>query len=156
MFSIYPNLPYRMVQDTREGGSGKWYAKSVSLGTISWDQFITHVATHNSTFDKSAITAVMSLFVSTAEEVMASGYKVRFGDLGTLRLAICSDGSGDIWAPTKEAFSISENIVATRLAFSPSRANRYNLSGTSLGGKSTFYNVEKMVKNSGSATEQGV
>lgn len=152
MFNVYPKLPYRMVQQTAEGATkGKWYAKSVVLGTLTWDEFMDHVATHNSTFDKSVITAVMSLFVDTATEVMASGYKVRLGDLGSLRLAICAptdpDDEGKNYVDDPKDFNPTANILAVKLAFSPNRATRYNLTRKVLANRSACYNVEKLAKN---------
>ena len=82
---IGTGIPYKLYQDNRETSKfkGQWYARVKAFGTVDLDGLADHIASHGSTFTKADIAGVLYAMQDCILELLLSGQKVRFGDLGT-------------------------------------------------------------------------
>ena len=129
MATTNSGVPYILYQDTRSTSNhrGEWYARVRALRTVTWEQFIQHIAQHGSNFTRAEIAGVLYKMQDCLLELLMQGYKVQMGDLGTFYLTIESTS-----APTIEDFNVAENIKAIRLRFLPCRRDINNLSSVEL------------------------
>ena len=66
----------------------KWYAKAKHTDTVSFEELIDHMASHNIGFPRGVVQGVMMSFVDCLLELVAESKKVQLGDLGTFYLNI--------------------------------------------------------------------
>ena len=139
---IGTGIPYKLYQDNRETSKfkGQWYARVKAFGTVDLDGLADHIASHGSTFTKADIAGVLYAMQDCILELLLSGQKVRFGDLGTFYLSISSKP-----AETLELFNVAENIIGVNLKFAASRKASNNLTSPSLRAKTRFVNIQSLV-----------
>lgn len=126
---IGTGIPYRLYQDNRSNSThpGEWYARAKAFGTVDLDGLAEHIAAHGSTFTKADIAGVLYTLQDCVMELLLSGQKVRFGDLGTFYVGLKSKA-----APTRAGFNTAEHIEGVRLGFTPSREEKAGLVSTRL------------------------
>lgn len=138
-------LPYALYQDNRSNSThpGEWYARAKHLKTLTFEQFIKHIAEHGSNFTRAEIAGVLYKMQDCLLELLMQGYKVTIGDLGTFYLTITSTA-----APTLEEFNVSTNITAVNLRFLPSGKDINNLTSKELRKGTRFINVADLITKS--------
>ena len=111
--------------NTKSVSYGKYYAKPVSQGTVNLDELAAHISDHGSVYTRDVVVGVMTKMVDCINELLAQGYKVKLGELGTFYNSIRNDGKKAVSDPTK--FDVTQ-IAGVNLRFLP-------FSGKKLGGK---------------------
>ena len=88
-------LKYRKVQNNNAQSIayGKWYPQAVQDRQLDFDQFIEHVADHNSPYSRGTIQGVATDLLDCLKELILDGKSVRFGDLGLFSIGMSSTGS---------------------------------------------------------------
>ena len=69
--------------NTKSTSYGKYYAKPVSQGTVNLDELAAHISDHGSVYTRDVVVGVMTKMVDCINELLAQGYKVKLGELGT-------------------------------------------------------------------------
>jgi len=135
-------LPYALYQDNRRTSAynGQWYARAKHIKTLTFEQFIKHIAEHGSNFTRAEIAGVLYKMQDCLLELLMQGYKVGIGDLGTFYLTISSRPAAKF-----EDFNVSENITAVNLRFLPSGRDINNLTSKELRKGTRFINVADLV-----------
>lgn len=79
----------------------KWYARAVPDRTVEFEDFVSHMAAHNSPYSRGVIHGVLIDMLSCLQELVLDGKSVRLGDLGLFSLGISGNGSDthDTWDP---------------------------------------------------------
>ena len=89
-------LKYRKVQRTPQSGenAGKqlWYATAVTDREMSFDEFVAHIASHNSPYSRGVVNGVLMDTLDCLQELILDGKSVRFSDLGLFSLGMSSKG----------------------------------------------------------------
>ena len=104
---------YKWKNPVIEDSVEKCYARNQVRGTLTFDKFVKHIASHNGTFSRGAIKGVVSDTVNCLKELLLDGYKVKFGELGTFGLTINSEPTA-----TMAEFTAS-NIKDVNMQFIP-------------------------------------
>ena len=104
---------------------GKYYAQPVSQGTVNLDELAAHISDHGSVYTRDVVIGVMTKMVDCINELLAQGYKVKLGELGTFYNSIRNDGTKAVTDPSK--FDVAQ-IAGVNLRFLP-------FSGKKLSGK---------------------
>lgn len=138
-------LPYGIFQEKRESSDfkGQYYARAKHIKTVSFTEFIKHIASHGSNFTRAEISGVLYKMQDCLLELLAQGYKVEMGDLGTFYMSISSSP-----AVTLNDFNVSKNITGVHLRFAASRKQINNLSSTELRKNMKFVNIADLVTDS--------
>ena len=86
-------IRYKLYQDKRKGSAtkDKWYARAVHE-TMTFDEFITHLATHHCAFSESAIRGVLIETENCLRELLLEGKAVRLDDLGIFTIGMSTRG----------------------------------------------------------------
>lgn len=134
-------IPFKVYQDNRRNSNhqGEWYARAQAFGTTDLDGLAEHIAQHGSTFTKADIAGVLYTLQDCIMELLLSGQKVRFGDLGTFYLTISTKP-----APTRADFTVADNIEGVRLRFQPARDKDAGLTSTRLREGVKFIDIADM------------
>ena len=103
----------------------KYYAKPVSQGTVNLDELAAHISDHGSVYTRDVVVGVITKMVDCINELLAQGYKVKLGELGTFYNSIRNDGKKAVSDPSK--FDVAQ-IAGVNLRFLP-------FSGKKLAGK---------------------
>ena len=111
--------------NNKSNSYGKYYAKPVSQGTVDLDELASHISDHGSVYTRDVVVGVMTKMVDCINELLAQGYKVKLGELGTFYNSIRNDGKKAVSDPSK--FDVAQ-IAGVNLRFLP-------FSGKKLGGK---------------------
>ena len=111
--------------NSKSNSYGKYYAKPVSQGTVNLDELAAHISDHGSVYTRDVVVGVMTKMVDCINELLAQGYKVKLGELGTFYNSIRNDGKKAVSDPSK--FDVAQ-IAGVNLRFLP-------FSGKKLGGK---------------------
>ena len=111
--------------NTKSTAYAKYYAQPVSQGTVNLDELAAHISDHGSVYTRDVVVGVMTKMVDCINELLAQGYKVKLGELGTFYNSIRNDGKKAVSDPSK--FDVAQ-IAGVNLRFLP-------FSGKKLGGK---------------------
>ena len=106
-------LKYRLVQNQNEHqpeAYKKWYIRAVQDRTLSFDDFVQHMADHNSPYSRGVIHGVLIDMLACLQELILDGKSVRLGALGLISLGISSKGVASV----KDA-SVSEQVKGVHL-----------------------------------------
>ena len=89
-------LKYRKVSRTpqvgKEAGKKKYYATAVQDREMGFEDFVTHVADHNSPYSRGTVHGVLMDTLDCLKELVLDGKSVRFSDLGLFSLGMSSKG----------------------------------------------------------------
>ena len=106
-------LKYRLVQNNNEHqptAYKKWYIRAVQDRTLEFDEFVQHMADHNSPYSRGVIHGVLIDMLSCLQELILDGKSVRLGELGLISIGISSKG-----AQTVRDASVSEQVKGVHL-----------------------------------------
>ena len=106
-------LKYRLVQNQNEHqpeAYKKWYIRAVQDRTLTFDDFVQHMADHNSPYSRGVIHRVLIDMLACLQELILDGKSVRLGELGLISLGISSKGVASV----KDA-SVSEQVKGVHL-----------------------------------------
>ena len=100
-------LKYRLYQDNRQDSinKGKWYARAIQDRTMEFEDFVQHMADHNTTFSRGTIHGVLMDMLDCLQHLVLDGKSVRLGELGLFSVGISTSP-----APTAKAFNASRNV----------------------------------------------
>lgn len=87
-------------------GGTKAYGTAQIHNKLDFDDFCKHISDHNSPFSKGTIKGILTDAVACLREQLLAGNSVAFGDLGTFRVELKTEG-----AKTTEEFEVA-NIKA--------------------------------------------
>ena len=115
-------LKYRKVQRTPQTGenAGKqlWYATAVTDREMSFDEFVEHIASHNSPYSRGVVNGVLMDTLDCLQELILDGKSVRFSDLGLFSLGMSSKGETTKKAVTAQSIEDAHLIVRNTKAWS--------------------------------------
>ena len=117
---------------------GKWYGRIVHTETLSTEQFINHICSHGSPFDRATITGVLVAACDCLVELVLDSKKVRLGDWGTFYLSAETE-PGD----SAEEFT-DDNVKKVHLRFLPNLKQSYPLDSVSMRGKASFADLNSL------------
>ena len=84
--TVKGTLKYRKVERTpqvgRDAGKKKYYATAVQDRTMEFEDFVTHIAEHNSPYSRGTVHGVLMDTLDCLQELILDGKSVRFSDLG--------------------------------------------------------------------------
>ncbi len=94
MTSSKGTLKYRKVQRTPQtgvnAGKKKWYATAVADREMSFEDFVTHIAEHNSPYSRGTVHGVVMDMLDCLQECILDGKSVRLSDLGLFSIGMSS------------------------------------------------------------------
>ena len=117
--------------------NGKVYAKAVTTETLSFQDFIEHVISHGSVYDRGTVQGIMLQMVDCMKELMLDSKKIWLGDLGVFYLSLKNKSAADL-----ESFNISENVVGVRVRFRANQGKTAGLDSKSIRKQAKFINIE--------------
>ena len=94
--TVKGTLKYRKVERTpqvgKDAGKKKYYATAVQDRTMEFEDFVSHVAEHNSPYSRGTVHGVLMDTLDCLQELILDGKSVRFSDLGLFSLGMTSRG----------------------------------------------------------------
>lgn len=144
------NLIYRLQQinnATNENVNGKYYARAVATETLSFDDFIEHIVSHGSVYDRGTVSGIMYQMLDCLRELVMDSKKVKFGDFGTFYVSLKSKS-----AESEEAFTL-DNIEGVFLRFATARTARAALDSKSLRKAAKFKSIDELSGQSSSSDD---
>lgn len=94
--TVKGTLKYRKVERTpqvgKDAGKKKYYATAVQDRTMEFEDFVTHIAEHNSPYSRGTVHGVLMDTLDCLQELILDGKNVRFSDLGLFSLGMSSRG----------------------------------------------------------------
>ena len=94
--TVKGTLKYRKVERTpqvgKDAGKKKYYATAVQDRTMEIEDFVTHIAEHNSPYSRGTVHGVLMDTLDCLQELILDGKSVRFSDLGLFSLGMSSRG----------------------------------------------------------------
>lgn len=112
------NKKYKLVKRAnpmKKSEPEKWYAIPVSAGTMTVDE-VAEVTTRNTTLSRGELKNSLEALSESTPAMLLSGFSVRIGELGTLRLSFSSSGVQDI-----DQFDAASMIKNPKILFTPSK-----------------------------------
>ena len=89
-------IMYRKVARTPQTGENKgktlYYATAVINREVSFEEFISHIASHNTPYSRGTIKGLTTDVLDCLQELILDGKSVRLGDLGLFSIGISSRG----------------------------------------------------------------
>ena len=116
---------------------GKVYAKAVTTETLSFQEFIDHIISHGSVYDRGTVQGIMFQMVDCMKELMLDSKKIWLGDLGVFYLSL-----KNIAAEDEEAFNVNDNVVGVRVKFRTNQGRTAGLDSKSFRKKAKFMNID--------------
>ena len=96
IMTVKGTLKYRKVERTpqvgKDAGKKKYYATAVQDRTMEFEDFVTHIAEHNSPYSRGTVHGVLMDTLDCLQELILDGKSVRFSDLGLFSLGMSSRG----------------------------------------------------------------
>ena len=110
---------YKLVKNnnSKSAAYGKWYARAVSKETLTFREFIEHVISHGSVYDRGTVTGILTQMLDCLKELMLDSKKVKFGEFGTFYASIRSKGAEEL-----DKFNVGEHITGVCMRFLPARS----------------------------------
>lgn len=104
----------RTFHDGRQDpANGKWFARTVYIGTTTLDEIATNVA-YDCTITKADCKAVIEALIHEINNQLLNSYSVKLDGLGTFKVTVMSTG-----AVEASEFSAAKNITGWRVKFMP-------------------------------------
>ena len=117
----------------------KWYGRFVYTETMSFDEFISHICSHASAFDRGTIKGVLTNAVDCLVELVMDSKKIWLSDLGIFYASANSEGE-----PVEDDFSVN-TVKKVHLRFLPNMKKSYALDSKSLREKASLRNIEDLL-----------
>ena len=87
-------IMYRKVARTPQTGENKgktlYYATAVTNREVSFEEFISHIASHNTPYSRGTIKGLTTDVLDCLQELILDGKSVRLGDLGLFSIGMAS------------------------------------------------------------------
>ena len=87
---------YRKISRTpqvgKDAGKKKFYATAVSGTTMEFEDFVTHISSHNSPYSRGTVHGVLMDTLDCLQELVLDGKSVRLGELGLFSIGMTSRG----------------------------------------------------------------
>lgn len=106
-------IQYVTYQDTKKGGTNKFYGRAVHVTTINSDALAERIQ-RNCTLKISDVKACLSELSEVMREELQNSNRVHLDGFGTFYINIKSTG-----AVTEDEFTATENVVGFRCRFLP-------------------------------------
>ena len=94
--TVKGTLKYRKVERTpqvgKDAGKKKYYATAVQDRTMEFEDFVAHIAEHNSPYSRGTVHGVLMDTLDCLQELILDGKSVRFADLGLFSIGMTSRG----------------------------------------------------------------
>ena len=116
---------------------GKVYAKAVATETLSFQEFIDHIISHGSVYDRGTVQGIMFQMVDCMKELMLDSKKIWLGDLGVFYLSLKNKSGADL-----ESFNVNENVVGVRVKFRTNQGRTAGLDSKSFRKKAKLMNID--------------
>ena len=98
-----------------ETGGTKAYGSAQANAKLTYDQFVQHMADHNTPFSKGTISGVITDMIRCLREQLLAGNIVSLGELGSFRVELGCEG-----AETTEEFGAA-NIKSVNVCWNPGK-----------------------------------
>ena len=134
------NLIYRIkkIKNSRNTDlDGKVYAKAVYTETLSFQEFIEHIISHGSVYDRGTVQGIMFQMVDCLKELMLDSKKIWLGDLGVFALALKNRSAED-----EATFNVAENVVGVRVKFAANKGKDAGLDSKSFRKKAKLMSID--------------
>lgn len=94
MAKLYGNLKWKRYSKKLPGKErAQYFVKSQPQGTMEFEDFISHMAQHNSPYSRGVIQGVVTDMLDCLQELILQGKTVRVGELGLFSCSINSKGT---------------------------------------------------------------
>lgn len=104
---------YRVVKDTRSGGTGFYYGRAVQLNTVNLDS-LSAIIQRNCSMKKSDVLAVLTELVEVMQDQLQNSMTVKLDGFGSFKIGLRTKG-----AEKEEDFTATANIIGSRVNFLP-------------------------------------
>ena len=115
--TVKGTLKYRKVERTpqvgKDAGKKKYYATAVQDRTMEFEDFVTHIAEHNSPYSRGTVHGVLMDTLDCLQELILDGKSVRFSDLGLFSLGMSSRGEETASKVTAQRTVLRTTAVVT-------------------------------------------
>ena len=128
-----------------------YYAKAVSLETMSLRDMAKHIASHGSPYTVDVVVGVLEAFRSCCIEQLLESKKVKVQGLGTFYVTIANKDGG---IKNLEDFNISTLATGLRLRFLPEGATEESISSKDFLKKASFVDIASLTKAKGVEDEE--
>ena len=121
-----------------------YYAKAVSLETLSQRDMAKHITSHGSPYTVDVVMGVLEAYRNCLIEQLLESKKVKVEGLGTFYVTIANKEGGE---KDLEKFNIGSMAVGLRLRFLPDTSQEENLSSKEFLKKASFIDVAPLTKD---------
>jgi len=104
---------YMQVNSMKPNDPPKAYGRPQVRKVMTFEQFVSHLADHNTTYSRGTFKGVVSDACKCVVEQLLAGNKIMFGELGEFWLSISCNPAKDL-----ESFTAS-NITSVNIVFTP-------------------------------------
>ena len=124
--------------------SAAYYAKAVSLETLSQRDMAKHISSHGSPYTVDVVMGVLEAYRNCLVEQLLESKKVKIDGLGTFYVTIANKEGGE---KDLTKFNISNIAQGLRLRFLPDASQEENLSSKEFLKKAKFVDVATLTKD---------
>ena len=136
--------PGLKLTDANWEASAAYYAKAVSLETLSQRDMAKHISSHGSPYTVDVVMGVLEAYRNCLVEQLLESKKVKIDGLGTFYVTIANKEGGE---KDLTKFNISNIAQGLRLRFLPDASQEENLSSKEFLKKAKFVDVATLTKD---------
>ena len=136
--------PGLKLTDANWQASAAYYAKAVSLETLSQRDMAKHISSHGSPYTVDVVMGVLEAYRNCLSEQLLESKKVKIEGLGTFYVTIANKEGGE---KDLTKFNISTIAQGLRLRFLPDASQEENLSSKEFLKKAKFVDVATLTKD---------
>ena len=136
--------PGLKLTDANWEASAAYYAKAVSLETLSQRDMAKHISSHGSPYTMDVVMGVLEAYRNCLIEQLLESKKVKIEGLGTFYVTIANKEGGE---KDLTKFNISTIAQGLRLRFLPDASQEENLSSKEFLKKAKFVDVATLTKD---------
>ena len=136
--------PGLKLSDANWEASAAYYAKAVSLETLSQRDMAKHISSHGSPYTVDVVMGVLEAYRNCLVEQLLESKKVKIDGLGTFYVTIANKEGGE---KDLTKFNISNIAQGLRLRFLPDASQEENLSSKEFLKKAKFVDVATLTKD---------
>ena len=142
--------PGLKLTDANWEANAAYYAKAVSIETMSLRDMAKHITSHGSPYTVDVVMGVLEAYRSCLIEQLLESKKVKVQGLGTFYVTIANKEGGE---KDLEKFNISTLAQGLRLRFLPDASQEENLSSKEFLKKAKFVDVATLAGGEGDEVE---
>ena len=136
--------PGLKLTDANWEASAAYYAKAVSIETLSLRDMARHISSHGSPYTVDVVLGVLEAYRNCLIEQLLESKKVKVEGMGTFYVTIANKEGGE---KDLEKFNISTIAQGLRLRFLPDASQEENLSSKEFLKKASFIDVATLTKD---------